>query len=169
MAPLSRLWFLLPAAVGYELTGLLKHLAARRLAAVATDGRPAATALATPLSHAAAADLEVVVDLEPGGELTLRALQVLAAAHPDQEIAIVAGRAALAEALACALGLPAQAVQRLSLRPGVLSAFDWPTGIVPGVRPLLQGLDLDWFPSWTAGRPHAPFPGGPGSTRSSGA
>ncbi len=163
MAPLCRLWFLLPPAGRMDGSALLSGLAARGLAAVASDRSRACAALATELARAVSAHVEWHPELEVGGSSTLTALQAIAAAHADLELAVVSTPAALAAALTCSLGMSAQAPVPVALRPGSISAFDWPTGLVPGARPLLLGHDLDWLPAWTAGRPHSPFPGGPGA------
>jgi hypothetical protein len=156
MTSLSRLWFALPPAPGEPIGRMLEGLAQRPLAALLTEPDEAHRRLAEVLvSRGAPRPLAVE---SPG----TADLDLLAAGHPDLEIAVLGGPGLLLQALALALGLPTVSLATILPRPGSLSAFHWPTGRDPSSRPELIGLDLDWFPPWHSGQPRPRFPGGPG-------
>lgn len=153
MAVLSRLWFVLAPDPGGALTASVEALAGRPLAVLAHSDDPTSAALTERL-RAAGAPAPVAL----AGSATA-GLDALAAAHPDLELAVVAGRELLLSAVALALG---QARAATLPRAGSLSAFHWPTGLDPAARVELIGLDLDWFPPWHSGQARSKFPGGPG-------
>jgi len=161
---LTRLWFVLGGDGCGGLAGSALALQRRPLAARACAAEPSSLATSACLSAPEGPPFAELDDLAtPDAEGVLRALGDLAAGHADLEVLVVAPARALQVALSAALDLTGEPAPRISLRPGALFAFDWPTGRGEGVRPLLIGADLDWLPPWTRGRSHARYPGGPGA------
>lgn len=150
MEGVTRLWLLVPAEPGDELT----LPAALELAAIVA--MPAAEAQAARLAELRELGLELDEDLAHP-DLMHSALDRWALRHAHGHCALLASTEAVQRAVGDALGVGDST--RFALRAGGCATLDWP--LDDETAPALVGFDLDWVPVFLAkGRPK--FPGGPG-------
>ena len=150
MSTVTRLWLLVPALAGEELS-LPSPL---ELSAIVAGPAAAGQGRALAAARGCVVHLDAELELGPG---VGAALGKWAREFAGEQCALICSSAALERAVGDALGMGEG--QRLALRPGGCATLDWP--LDADTRPALVGFDLDWTPVFLpTGRPK--FPGGPG-------